>query len=122
MNPAHGTFYDVAFVFQPGKKAGKNPPYVINISLAALTCLLVLGQIVTQIIRPYMRYVQFDRSEHSQNRSAVSYTHLREILYQRGQLHQLHNVADFAGDVTDRAAFQFLENLTACLLYTSRCV
>ena len=37
----------------------------------------------------------------------------REILYQRGQLHQLHNVADFAGDVTDRAAFQFLENLTA---------
>ncbi len=37
----------------------------------------------------------------------------RKILHQRRQLHQLHNVADFAGDVADRTAFQFLENLTA---------
>ena len=35
-----------------------------------------------------------------------------EILYQCRQLHQFHNVADFAGDVTDRAAFQFLKNLS----------
>ena len=36
----------------------------------------------------------------------------REILYQRRQLHQLHDIADFAGDIADRAAFQFLKNFS----------
>ena len=35
-----------------------------------------------------------------------------EILYQRRQLHQFHNVADFAGDIADRTAFQFLKNFS----------
>ena len=35
-----------------------------------------------------------------------------KILHQRRQLHQLHNVADFAGDITDRTAFQLLKNLS----------
>ena len=36
----------------------------------------------------------------------------REILYQRRQLHQLHDIADFAGDIADRTAFQFLKNFS----------
>ena len=35
-----------------------------------------------------------------------------KILRQRRQLHQFYNVADFAGNVADRAALQFLENLS----------
>ena len=35
-----------------------------------------------------------------------------KILHQRRQLHQLHNVADFAGDIADRTAFQLLKNLS----------
>ena len=35
-----------------------------------------------------------------------------EILYQRRQLHQLHDIADFAGDIADRTAFQFLKNFS----------
>ena len=35
-----------------------------------------------------------------------------KILHQCRQLHQLHNVADFAGNVADRTAFQFLKNLS----------
>ena len=35
-----------------------------------------------------------------------------EILHQCCQLHQLHNVADFAGNVADRTAFQLLKNLS----------
>ena len=35
-----------------------------------------------------------------------------KILHQRRQLHQLHNVADFAGNVADRTAFQLLKNLS----------
>ena len=35
-----------------------------------------------------------------------------KILHQRRQFHQLHNVADFAGNVADRTAFQLLKNLS----------
>ena len=35
-----------------------------------------------------------------------------KILRQRRQLHQLHDVADFAGNVADRTAFQLLKNLS----------
>ena len=35
-----------------------------------------------------------------------------KILHQCRQLHQLHNVADFAGNIADRTAFQFLKNLS----------
>ena len=36
----------------------------------------------------------------------------REVLRQCGQLHQLDNVADFAGNIADRAAFHFLKNFS----------
>ena len=36
----------------------------------------------------------------------------RKIRHQRRQLHQLHNVADFAGNIADRTAFQFLKNFS----------
>ena len=35
-----------------------------------------------------------------------------KILHQRRQLHQLHNVADFAGNVADRTVFQLFKNLS----------
>ena len=35
-----------------------------------------------------------------------------KILHQRRQFHQLHNVADFAGNVADRTAFQLLKNFS----------
>ena len=35
-----------------------------------------------------------------------------KILHQRRQFHQLHNVADFAGNVADRTAFQLFKNLS----------
>ena len=35
-----------------------------------------------------------------------------KILHQRRQFHQLHNVADFAGNVADCTAFQLLKNLS----------
>ena len=35
-----------------------------------------------------------------------------KILRQRRQFHQFHNVADFAGNVADRTAFQLLKNLS----------
>ena len=36
-----------------------------------------------------------------------------KILHQRRQFHQLHNVADFAGNVADRTAFQLLKNFSS---------
>ena len=36
-----------------------------------------------------------------------------KILHQCRQLHQLHNVADFAGNVADRTAFQLLKNFSS---------
>ena len=36
----------------------------------------------------------------------------RKILLQRRQFHQFHNVADFAGNVADRTAFQLIKNLS----------
>ena len=35
-----------------------------------------------------------------------------KILHQRRQFHQFHNVADFAGNIADRTAFQLLKNFS----------
>ena len=51
MNPADRAFHNKIFIFQPREEAGKNTPDIINRHLAGPPLHLIIGQILSQIIR-----------------------------------------------------------------------